>query len=522
MVNERSVDGLWRQAQVRMGAGDTTAARGVLESLLQQCPTHASAHMTLSHIAWAEDRVREAAWHALETARHLPTEPISIVATSMALLRVGETVAARACLEHPALARTRNGSVLMYQAGVRRELGEDTEALQLMDRAHALGVDGAEFYFARGLERVICGFAAEAAADFETSLRMDPATCVATLELARLRTQNSEHNHLEDFDRRRSLVAKGTLDHAALEFARYAELEDIGRYDEAWEALASANAVMQIIYPYTPERTRKQVNAIISGHEWQASKSKLSALAGPQPIFIVGLPRSGTTLLDRLLGSHSCVISAGELEDFSRQLCWASDQRTLLGDQMLQRLPDLDYEEIGRRYLAQTQWRAGEAEFFIDKQPWNYMVAGLVSRALPKARLLHVLRDPMDLCFSNFRAMLGARYAYSSSLNALPQHLLEYSRLMAHWHAMMPGKILNVPYRALVTDTEVTMRRVLAYCGLDWEADCLDPSRNKTPIGTLSATQARGPVHTDAFGIWRPYQRQLATLKKDILSKVQR
>ncbi|MDE2054058.1 MAG: sulfotransferase [Xanthomonadaceae bacterium] len=224
------------------------------------------------------------------------------------------------------------------------------------------------------------------------------------------------------------------------------------------------------------------------------------------------MPRSGTTLLDRLLGGHSQVVSAGELEDFARQLCWAADQRALLDARMLDRLPELDYREIGRRYLARAQWRARGTRFFIDKQPWHYMVTGLIHRAFPQARLLHLVRDPMDVCFSNYRALLGARYAYSFDLQTLAGHFRQYKRLLAHWHEVMPGRILDVSYRDLVGDTETTMRRVVEFCGLDWESACLDPSRNTTPIGTLSAVQARGAIH-GGFGAWRRYERHLVALR---------
>ena len=496
-----------------MGAGASTAARGVLEALLQRQPGHAAAHMTLSHIAWAEGRVRDSARHALDAARDPPPEPMSIIAVAMALLRAGETVAARACLEQPALVRSDVGSVLMYHAGMRRELGEDAEALKLMDRAHALGVDGAEFRFARGLEFLVCGHPRQAQADFEASLRMDPAACAATLELARLHRQTAERNHLDDFNRRRSLVAQGSQDHAALEFARYKELEDIGRYDEAWSALAKANATMRDLHPWDSGQSWQQVGRLVEACAPAYFQSQPEFHEGSCPIFIFGLPRSGTTLLDRLLGSHSQVVSVGELEDFARQLCWAADQCALLDTRMLERLPELDYQETGRRYLAQAQWRARGMRFFIDKQPWNYMVAGLIHRALPRARLLHMVRDPMDVCFSNFRAMLGARYAYSFDLQALAGHFRQYRRLMAHWHQVIPGKILDVSYRDLVGDTETTMRKVVEFCGLEWEPACLDPSRNATPIGTLSAVQARGAIQGGTSGAWRRYERQLAELR---------
>jgi tetratricopeptide (TPR) repeat protein len=511
---DRSADGLWREAQARMAAGDTAAARAAIGALLQKHPRHAAAHLTLSHIAWAEGRVRDAARHALDTMHDLPPDAMSIIAVGMALLRVGEVVAARECLDHPVLAQTRDGGALMFEAGLRRELGEDREALRLMDRAHELGVDGAEFRFARGLENVICGNRCEAERDLEASLRMDPLACAAALELARLRTQTPGRNHLDEFARRRERVRQGTVDHAALEFARYKELEDLGEYGEAWNALAGANEIMRALHPYDPDRMHHQVDRLIATCAGHFFRSGSNGGEAPQPIFVFGLPRSGTTLLDRLLGSHSQVISAGELEDFGRQLCFAADQRPLLDQRMFERMPGLDYPELGRRYLAQTRWRARSARYFIDKQPWNYMVAGPIHRALPHARMLHMVRDPMDVCFSNFRAMLGERYGYSFDLHALVRHHREYERLMAHWHDEMPGVILDVAYRDLVRDTGSTMRKVLSHCGLDWDPACLDPSRNRTPVGTLSALQARDPVKPGAyFGAWRRYPRQLEGMR---------
>lgn len=512
-MDDQRVNELWRRAQLLMATGETGAARELLEKVLQRQPGHAEARMTLSHIAWASGSVRDAARYALEVARDPPSEPMSIISIAIALVRVGETRAAHACLENPVLLRADVGPVVMYHAGVRRELGEDAEALRLFERAHDLGIDGAEFRFARGLEHLICGNSRQAQADFEASLQMDPAACAATLELARLGKQTLQQNHLDDFNRRRSLVAHGSQDHAALEFARYKELEDLGRFSEAWNALSVANAIMRALHPYSLEDVRRQVDSLIRTCTPTFVRPVPGIGEGPQPIFIFGLPRSGTTLLDRLLGSHSQVASIGELEDFAYQLRWASDRRVALDSQMLERLPGLDYQDLGRRYLAQTQWKARGVHRFIDKQPWNFMVAGLIHRALPQVRLLHMSRDPMDVCFSNFRAMLGARYAYSFDLQLLAGHFHEYERLMSHWHKVMPGKILDVSYRDLTGDTEATMRKVVEFCGLDWEPACLDPSRNGAPVGTLSAVQARGTVQRGNLGAWRRYEHQLAPLR---------
>ena len=493
------------------------AAAQTLRALLERDPRHAAAHMTLGHIAWSRGRVRESAHHVLQVAANPPSDPRAVVAVAMALLRAGETAVAHDCLGSPVLSDSGDAEGLMLHASLLRQLGEDAKALAVLDRAHALGVDGAEFRFMRGLESLICGRLAEGEADLETSLRMDPCAAAAALELARMRKRTCESNHLADFNARLRRVPHGTQDHAVLEFARYKELEDLGDYVGAWDSLRRANEVMRALHRWDPQEMQRRVDALTCLCTEEFVRLKGADHQGPQPIFIIGLPRSGTTLLDRLLGGHSQVTSAGELDDFALQLCWAADQPDLLDTAMLSRLGELDYAEIGRRYLMQTQWRAPRARFFVDKQPWNHVVAGLIARALPRARLLHVVRDPMDVCFSNFRAMLGARYAYSFDLEALGQHYLQYERLHAHWRKVMPDRVLDVAYRDLVHDRESALRRVLEFCGLDWEPGCVDVSRNPTAVGTLSAVQVRAPIHARAFGEWRPYESQLSGLARVVV-----
>ena len=236
--------------------------------------------------------------------------------------------------------------------------------------------------------------------------------------------------------------------------------------------------------------------------------------AGPQPIFILGLPRSGTTLLDRLLGAHSQIVSAGELSDFGQALYWTADIRETQDELFLQRMTSIDNAEAGQRYLSQTQWRSNGKSFFIDKQPPNWALAGFIRAALPKAHILHMVREPMDVCFSNWRAFFGDAHAFSYDLTALASHYHDYRRVMAHWHALMPGAILDVSYAQLVQEPEKTMRDVLAHCGLEWEANCVDTRRNPAPVATISAAQVRDSIHTKAFGEWKPYRDRLEPLQR--------
>jgi len=235
---------------------------------------------------------------------------------------------------------------------------------------------------------------------------------------------------------------------------------------------------------------------------------------GPQPIFIIGMPRSGTTVVDRLLGNHPDVTLAGELDDFALQLRWAANHQSTLDDIVLERLPRIDYAELGRRYLDQTQWRAQGKPYFTDKLPRNWMVAGLIAKALPQARIVHLVRDPMAVCFSNFRVMFADAFAHIYDLDALASHYLQYRRVVEHWQAAMPDRILDVVYSDLVQQPEATMRRVVDFCGLDWDPACVDLTANESAVATLSTAQVREPIHARALEEWRHYEKQLAPLKR--------
>lgn len=504
----------WDRAQRYLSSGQLTAARIALESLLQRDSAHVPARLTLSGIALAEDRVRAAASDAIAAAAQLPTDEHLIVDVAEALRRAGETRMACECLDHPALAKTNDGQVLVRLGNLHKLLGQHPEALAAYERAAAAGANSTEFQIDRALALIFNGCMTEAAVALAACLRSAPFSGGAALALARLRKQTQENNHLGDLQRRLEGVERGSEDHAAVEFARYKELEDLGRYDEAWDALAQGNAVMYGRQRHDSTYLEQLFEGLIGCCTPQLLQPDEVVHEGPQPIFILGMPRSGTTLLERVLGNHSQVVSAGELDDFGLQLRWMTNHRYTLDERVLERLPGLDYAELGRRYLAQTQWRAQGARFFIDKLPTNWMVAGLIRRALPQARILNLVRDPMDVCFSNFRVSLGDKFPWSYDLRAIASYYLQYRRLLAHWHAAMPGQILDVAYADLVRDPEATVRQVFAHCGLEWERDCVDISRNKSAVATLSVAQVREGIHTRFFEEWRHYERQLQPLRE--------
>lgn len=492
--------------------GQLAPAQAQLEALQATAPEDACTPLLAAEIAWHEDHIRDSASFALDAARLATDDPELACDVVAALLRVDEVVAARRYLENPAWAHGMPCACMVRMADFRLGFGEYDESLALLDKALALEEGIASIHFYRGRLLTFLGRLDDAESEYLHGLRLDPTHGEAALALATLRPQTQDGNHLPAFAAGLQRVAPGTRDEAAFEFARYRTLEDLGRYDEAWPALAHGNAVM---HARTQEYARQQDASLQCSYEYYASHSlpqPAGAVEGPQPIFIIGLPRSGTTVLERLLGNHTQVAAAGELFDFGRQLQWAADHRHLQDDVFFQRLGGIDLAEVGRRYLAQTQWRAHGARCFIDKQTSNWMLAGLIHAALPGARILHMVREPMDVCFSIFRAMFGDAYAIGNDLSTLASHYGKYRHLMSRWHALAPGAIMDVSHDELVRAPEATMRKVLAHCGLEWEPACSDLAGNRNPVSTLSTTQIRQPLHARSSGAWRHYEAQLLGL----------
>lgn len=505
---------LWDNAQSQIRARSLPAAQAQLEHLLQRQPWHVPARLLLASVVLGQGRVRGAAEQLKYAAFALPEDPELIRRVAQSLFKVGETVAARATLQHPAVARLRSAPALAALAHIHQGLGQHEQALAMMDRARAQGMDGADFRYFRAIQLQFNGRLEEAQAELVGCLAMGPTFGRASLTLARLRRWSADDNHLDFIAQRLGDVAQGSEDHAAFEFARYKELEDLGRHAEAWDALVRANGLMHGRLGHDAAAEDALFAAIGGTCDAAFCAPQAHRFDGPQPIFIVGMPRSGTTLLERILGRHTQVTPAGELTDFPRQLRWVADQHghALVDPALLGAVPAMDFVEVGRRYLEQTQWRADGRAFFIDKLPPNFQLAGLIRRALPQARILHMRRDPMDLCFSNWRALFGDAYGYSYDLVALVAHHRNYRRLMAHWQAVMPGAIHDVDYAALATDTEATARSLLDYCGLGFEAGMLDEDGNVAPVATLSSAQVREPIRA-RLAEWAPYARQLEPLR---------
>ncbi|WEN14268.1 sulfotransferase [Rhodanobacter sp. AS-Z3] len=518
---------LGRQARQLFEQQQFDAACAVLETLVHDVPENPFVRMDLATVLLRCGRLRDGTAQLLEAARGASVDPQFGLHLARVLLSVGEVVAARSCLDALELPPDLPAPLLAEQAYLRWMMKDLAAARRLIDRALVAGADSPREYHLQAMLMQFAGELQPAGRVLEACLQRWPAFGDAALARSSLWRQTPETNHLDFLRRQLERVPTTTrvpaelANRAAFEAALFKELDDLDRPDEAWQALARCNALMHQVSPYDAAGESAVADALIKTSVLLTARASSSAAdaEGPQPIFIVGMPRSGTTLLDRMLSSHSEVASAGEITDFLRQLHEVTDApaqgvQGLLS--AIERSVDIDFAELGARYLAQTQWRAPGCRYFVDKLPANIRMVAHIRRALPHARILHMVRDPMEVCFSNFSVMFGSIAAYSYDQPALAHYYAQYVRLAQHWRSRLPDAMFEVRYADLVREPETTLQKVLEHCGLPLEDACLHPERNTAPVATPSSIQVREAVHTRGLDRWHRYAQHLDVLRENL------
>jgi hypothetical protein len=318
-------------------------------------------------------------------------------------------------------------------------------------------------------------------------------------------------------------VAASHLDWRAAVQIHYAlakEYEDLGDYPRSFQHLQHGARIRRAHMQYDVERDLATVDWIIESFpvapsEAMADPGKVAPSAAA-PIFILGLPRSGSTLVDRILSSHSLVSSAGELNAFALAIVDAvrkqSGRTQMSRQELIAASASLDFAALGRDYLERARASGATGDYFTDKMPLNYLYCGLIRRALPNAKIIHVSRSPMAACYAMYKMLFEDGYPFSYDLEEIGRYYLAYRRLMEHWWRSMPGAMLSLRYEDLISDQLGVTLSLLKFCGLEWQEACAQFHQNPSPTTTASAAQVRRPLYDSSVSQWRHYEAQLAPL----------
>ncbi|MBP7599064.1 MAG: sulfotransferase [Pseudoxanthomonas sp.] len=505
----------WQEAEHLMSAGQSEPAAVRYQQLIDLDGWQSPAALRLSTLAARSGRMRDAVAFALRASAPSQQEDDAALleALTRQLFDLGEIEAGLACAQAPALSSAYDPDVLrgLGQALLSQSFPDLAETF--LQRAQRIRDGGAPARYLLGLAAFYQGDEAEAERAWEAALQRNPMMPPVHRLLAKLRRQTPARNHI---DRLRATVARMPQGHPEapwLHYALFKELDDMDDIEGAWQALVQGMEARrrQVAYDAVAEARlfdRLQARSV------PATGVAVSTTA-PTPIFIVGMPRSGTTLLEQILARHPHVQDAGELRDMLCQLRWVCDRvgGPHLDEALCVAAEQADMGLLGRRYLEKTAWRANGRAFFTDKMPANFLLVDHIARALPQARILHMVRDPMEVCFSNLKELFVDAYPHTYDQREMAAHFIRYRGLMRHWHSRHPGRILDISYEDLVRAPEAAARRVLDFCGLAWDPDVLAMGPRTSSVATASAAQVREPIHVRYVGQWRRYAHHLQPMQ---------
>jgi len=487
---------------------DWDGAIAEYERILAQVPNEPYTLVQLSYMHSLRGHYRRAEDFALAAARIETTDAKTLAELLPRLRTFNRAPELLACIER-AGPPVRMSIPLLIAVGAQLSyLNLPERAVEYLDEARRADPDYPTTLLARTQILTYLGRFAEAEQDVERAIRRAPEIAQGYWLRAGLRRQTPDRNHVDAIRRELVRTGRSAEDIALLSFALHKELDDLERYDEAWLALMQGCRAKRSRLNHDVRRTKQLFDALSTFEASSAARGDV----GPTPIFIVGMHRSGTTLLEQMLAGHPAVAALGELYDFTNAMRYVTDHhcKGVIDAALVERAGSIDLGAAGRRYLDGIRWRSGSSQYFTDKLPSNFLNIGFIARALPQARMLHMVRDPVEICFSNLRELFSDANPYSYDVGELADYYGWYANLMKHWHTRFAGRILDVDYSQLLSDPESQLRRVTEFCGMSFDPAMLEFRSRRRGVVTASAVQVRDGIQIRDRPKWAPYERWLS------------
>ena len=493
-------------------------AERLLKPHLKEDPFDAAAIRMLAELAARIGRWRDSENLLRRAVEIAPGFTAARANLALVLGRTGRPAEALELLDEIFAADPEDHALANLKAATLGKLGDFDEAIALYERILRETPDQPRIWMSYGHMLKTIGRQAEAIAAYRKALAITPGLGEAWWSLANLKTVKFDDDDRAAMRDAFALPGLGDEDRFHLDFALGKALHDAGKPEEAFAHYRKANALRLTQQPYGPEQLGRTVDRCIEQFTAEALAERDGGCEAPDPIFIVGLPRAGSTLVEQILSSHTLVEGTAELPDIpalvQRLGRYPADVLALTLDQR---------QELGREYLKRAGvQRRTDRPFFIDKLPNNWLFVPFIQLILPRAKIIDARRHPMGCCLSNFRQHFARGQPFTYDLEHLGRYYSDYVRLMAHIDAVLPGRVHRVIYERMVEDTETEVRALLDHIGLGFEPACLEFHKTERAVRTASSEQVRRPIYKDATEEWRAYEPFLGPLRSalgDVLDR---
>jgi tetratricopeptide (TPR) repeat protein len=511
------------EAATHLAAGRLDEAGKLLRAELQANPDDVNTLRLAAKVAGERERWGRA---ELLLARVLELEPgfhdarLDLVRVLKQQDRIADAVT---CAEDTVRRSPGNAHARYMHASMLAVAGEHEQALATYRQAIDLRHNHPAAWVGMGHLLKTLGHQEEAIEAYRTAIRQRPAFGEVYWSLANLKTFRFSDDEVAQM--RQQLQRPGLDQDARVHFlfALGKAEEDAGHYAQAFELYDQACAIQRMQVAYDSLETQminERIRAVL-GRELLEQKSG-SWQHQPVPIFIVGMPRSGSTLIEQILASHSLVEGTAELPDVGRVIGALNARHASASyPELLQDLSADELRQMGDEYLQRTARHREGLPYFTDKMPNNFPSIGLIHLMLPQAVIIDARRHPLDSCFGSFKQHFAHGQAFSYDLEEIGEYFTEYRAMMAHWQQVLPGKVLEVRYEQLVADLEGQVRRILAHCGLAFEDNCLRFWETERAVRTASSEQVRQPIYTSSLNHWQNFSHQLAPLADQLAGELE-
>lgn len=512
----------FHQAYFQLGliavqVGKSQVAADMIVQALQRDPTNFVYHRVSGEVYRRLGHLDKAIHHGQQATSLAPQDAESFYNLGIALADSGKLEEAVQAYNKALSNKPDYGLAANNLGSAMEKLGNEESAVQAYRKAIEINPAHTEAQNNLGAVLSARGELDEAKACFSAAIEANPSFVHAHHNISTIKKYSKDDPHLAALE---SLLksAPQMPDDSRMQFwfAIGKAWDDTGRYKEAFDAFQRGNKLKRKTFQYDISNTEQTADDIIKKFDSAFAKKKTTEFDDASAVFIVGMPRSGTTLIEQILSSHSKIYGAGELKDFTDVVQeFQDDKAPHHFMEWLLQADDKKLQEIGEAYIGRLRSLDSKAVRITDKMMGNFFYVGLIHKALPKAKIIYSVRNPLDIGISIYSRLFNETMPFAYDLEELGRYYNLCNRMMEHWKQVLPkGAILEVKYENIIAGLETQARRLIDYCGLEWEDACLGFYKNKRPVKTASIAQVRQPIYKSSVARWENYRTQLAPLRE--------